>query len=471
MAELSGNGLLTYGERYLAEHKGGRQRSLALLALEKYGPVLGINASELEMRAESVRTMDKEAARKFRQGLRKAGETLLKIQSGGDFEQTLPVSDEVSIAGIATGEKPIEEAEPSYSIRIEDFEDLKRGDDLPAVSSVPSIGDNETNEHGDPEPEEDHSTNADVRNDTAVTLEGKEGETRAEEASTAMRLFIGDITGDKMGNLTPEDEQRIIEHVIQSGLLPATRQRRDGSKIDAEARLQLFFQRMGDLQAVASAEDSNTMAVAAWFRKIRQKAVAEREKNKMNHVPGETQESSPERQPMDEPKPLEGRSIDEEPTPVRLANEWARYLDLGSGLKSALEEMLNPNGSPKISDNKREVADIFWDIFAEKDGHIKPYDIDPKKMGQLYKLFGVAYNSQNKKAQQVHTGPDMLARRVAHATSQGNVLAKDGMIQNTHEGMRELLGILQADRAASWTKIPEVDVKIRPLQVIDGKLV
>lgn len=416
MTELADNGLLTDAERFAAAHRGGHQRALALLALEQYGPLLGIDSLELQKRAETVRSLGKEAARKFRKGLEQVGQAL----------QTIGVLEE---PGVISRDLTTLSEDASISSEAETPEAKETG--LEAI-------DEQTNDSTDPSDDaqapDEHITEEPV------------------PPSRVMRIFLKDITGHDVESYTTADIKAVSQQIVSGGFLPATRQQSNGSKIDAERRLERFFATNGNLRAVAAQEGSNAAAVSAWFGKIREKALAAQDKvaGKLT-APGE-------------------RKLDEEQVYVQLAEGWADYLQLDHAHKVALQEMLDPQGSQKISDNKQVLASRFWDILVDRDGQVKSFNIEQKKLAQVYRLFGIGFNALNKRAQHVQNGPDMLARRVAAARNAGNNVVVDDMIQNTHKGMGELLDILKEERGVGWEKVPELGIKLRPMQVelVDG---
>lgn len=368
--------------------------------------------------------LDKESARKFRKGLKQAGKAL----------QTIGVLEEIEVVP----QDPVFSSEDgNVTVGIISLEAEKAG-----LSEI-----------------DDEAHNIlDVPDDSQTVPEQVEEE--PVRASEVMKRFLRDVTGQDMTHYTTADTEVISREIIRGGFLPVTRRQPDGSQIDAEQRLSRFFALNGNTQAIATEEGYTPASVSFWFRKVRERA---QEANNKAQIQADISNVSTSNE----------HKLDEQPNHVRLAKEWGEHLALDGELQVALEEMLNPNGSHKSSDNKRRVANEFWDILVEKNGSMKSFDIEPKKLARLYRLFGIGFHShaQNKKALHLNTGPDMLARRVSAARNQGNGIVANDMIQDTHAGMRELLGIVRNESGASPEEVPEAETVTKPfLQVerVDG---
>lgn len=426
MTELSGDEILTAEERFLITHKGGRQRALALLALGQSGPKLGIVGEQLALRAEAIRGMDKEVARKFRKGLSKAAEALSTVLNE---DAALPTpADE----GVVPDGSSLEHVGADFELALR--EGPATAAEIGEVTELPADPESLS---GDSNASEEVAS-GDTAGDGLETLPDEqvdEAENKGEvavKASSVMRFFLAEVMGREMTAYTRGDIELATTLIKNGNFLPATRKQPDGSKIDAEARLARFFATNGDIQAIAKAEDSNTPAVSQWFKKIREKAVAERKRIQQNTT-GVTNTSLPE---------LQERSLDEEPTHVRLAVRWGEYLELPSEQRAALREMLNPVATVRdISENKMLVCGRFRSVLVDEQGYIVEFPtIERRKLVAVWKLFGVGKNTTNNRA--ILRTPDSLSHRVASMNAQYNVTRAEGITQETHEGMQELLALL-----------------------------
>lgn len=281
-------------------------------------------------------------------------------------------------------------------------------------------------------------------------------------ASAVVQKFVKEVLDIDLVEYDGTTAGRLMKEIERSGFIPESRKRAGKGKIDARHRLQVFFETNGSVAQLAQEEGITPGAVSQWFAQIRGHARHSRGEGS----PAEAdviKESAPQ-EVIEHPDMLQAESaIEEEPKYCQIAEAWGEHLRLETDLKSALQELLNPNGSADVSTNKRTVATQFRRLLVREDGLVKTFEsIDRKKLVKVWQLFGIGENTQNHRA--IMRDIDPLGRRVAQARRGFNPNAAQDMTDLTYAGMSELLQVLKQQEA-------EALIKPKPLQVsiVGGK--
>lgn len=389
MAELE---ILNSTERYAAEHKGARQRALALLALQEHHELF---KSPIEI-AEAVRQMDKKTARRFCEGVQAAVKALQTIEG--------------------------------YS-----------------AHAVGANGGGEASNSTSEAPEELYVEAATTPEPNAEILESEEPAETDEEViveqvlSKYMQRFVSDVTGEESSTLSPDDIARIVEYIQNNNLIPTPRTREDGSRIDSAVYLQTLFAVNGDLKRFATLQETNEPAVRQWFLRIRQRAKAQRKVEKTVVQQADVEEAQPEEvTPVDLAVSAYERDLEKrELGHALLGEKWAYHMGFTSTEMVGLATLLDPKSRGGLSENKKAVMEKVKDLLVTEDGRLVGIDtIDRSKLAKVWQLFGIARDSATGRA------ATRLPRLLSDIVQQ-NPREADEFVTSVYEGMHELLELLR----------------------------
>lgn len=346
--------LLTPDERDAVERPGARKRALAAAVFAKAADGFGLPDVASRVTIDRIRRMTKPEAKRFCKGLEMALQALETV--GG-----MPVdgSDAVIIRTTAPGAGALDARNPVSIAGGTEADDADSNDE-PEVMLT------------DTEPSAGGTDAAPVR-----AAENEEEEPII--ASPAMRVFLREVTGKDHESYREADVLAATRIIVEGGFLPVTRTQPNGSKIDPVLRLQRFFEKNGDMLAIADQEGSNPGAVSQWFRKIRQKAIESRVEKTPVKVSKEDEGKEQGRsvqvpvRPSATPtnKSQAERPIEEEPRFKQIAHRIDNLLVTVEGRQSrlaALEGLLSNAVSGDITPAKKAAMEDLCGLMRRKIG-------------------------------------------------------------------------------------------------------